>query len=410
MEKQFKSILMLLLFTTKSVWVFCQVGYNTNTLPIGNIEPLMANTGTGGVNSSGAAYYNPAALTQLKGTSFSLSGTALTRFNFNIDGAIQIGNEQLDYNGSGFQSIPTSMIIVKSIATWKVGFSILIPMKFKYEGPTNWKLESLGGSDIKIEQNYDEGQMLLGLSAAKSLNENWSVGISGSVQAYSILSIDQVRFSNVNRPSDVTVDNKRLQISPYNLVLVAGILYSKPKWSIGARITLPSIYLFGKGTYNEFIFIKIDSISNSSSIELQEQKAILKAPLDIRLGVKVIPKERWMFCSDISYGLSTSFNVFESAIYPNRTSQPDMFRSSLGSEFRLITNLFSYGGISYSTPLIDKGYEFMTGTLGLKMKTTNIESTVGAFYSWGGGKSLSLQNVTETYTTLGVFLGTNYVF
>lgn len=36
-----------------------QLSYNTNILPLGDKEALLGNTGTGGLGSTGAVFYNP---------------------------------------------------------------------------------------------------------------------------------------------------------------------------------------------------------------------------------------------------------------------------------------------------------------------------------------------------------------
>ena len=57
-------VLVFSVFTSLSVQA--QNVNNLNLLPLGDKESLMGNTGTGGVHSTGAVFYNPAALTQLE--------------------------------------------------------------------------------------------------------------------------------------------------------------------------------------------------------------------------------------------------------------------------------------------------------------------------------------------------------
>lgn len=407
-----KALTLSVIFLSASIVLFGQTGYNTNTLPVGNIEPLMANTGTGGIQSSGSVYYNPAALTQLDGASFSLSGTAFTKFGFNIDNAVPVGGEKVSYSGSGFQSIPTSMIMVKSIAAWKLGFSVLIPMKFRYEGPKYWDVHTASGpASLAIEQNYEEGQMLIGLSAARKINDYWSLGVSGYVQANSILSINQIRYTNKSNPVFTAQESSRTQYNPYHFVMLVGVQYSRPKWGIGARITLPNMYLFGEGSYTEYIYYNTSTLpATSSSVDLPKQKAVFKTPLDLRIGLSVKVTNKWMLCADNSYTLAQEYNVFESAVYPLTTKQSDIFRSSIGSEYAFSNKFFCYSGIALSIPFEQSGYHFYTGTAGIKVKTQHIENMIGMFYSQGGGDNQTLKDAKEHYVSYGIFLGTNYKF
>ena len=55
--------------------LYGQTAFNPNLLPLGEEEALLANTGTARSGSTGAVFYNPAGLSTVEGTSFSLSGS-----------------------------------------------------------------------------------------------------------------------------------------------------------------------------------------------------------------------------------------------------------------------------------------------------------------------------------------------
>jgi len=94
----------------------------------------MGNTGTGGLNSTGAVYYNPAALTMLEGNSFSLSASAYMRYKFSADPFAEINGEKLLYEAEDYQSIPSSVVMARKKGDWNIALSLMIPLDFLYEG------------------------------------------------------------------------------------------------------------------------------------------------------------------------------------------------------------------------------------------------------------------------------------
>jgi hypothetical protein len=201
-----------------------QLSYNTNILPLGDKEALLGNTGTGGLGSTGAVFYNPAALTLLEGSSFSLSGSAYMQYSFKTKPFAVIDGNVLDYSGSGFQSVPTSLVMARSLGTWKVAFSLLVPTQFKYEGQQDWRL-TVGGTPyrLKILQNYSEAIFMGGLSVARKINDRWSWGVSVYGQYFSYLSFSDVRFSNIDDPTKISLSSSRDQRAPVSLYVLAGL-------------------------------------------------------------------------------------------------------------------------------------------------------------------------------------------
>ncbi len=136
-----------------------QSAYNPNILPLGHKEALMANTGTGGIGSTGAVYYNPGALASLEEDYFSLSGAAYLRYTFEADPIAVINGRELTFEGDAFRSIPTSVIRVNRLGDWRLAFSALIPMQFNYEGIQEWEVPVFDDVlAITSVQNYQPGQ------------------------------------------------------------------------------------------------------------------------------------------------------------------------------------------------------------------------------------------------------------
>ncbi len=86
---------------------FSQTGYDNQILPVGGFKALMANTGTAGLNSVGAIYYNSAALTQLEDNSLKVSGATYTGYRFKATPLFEAEGANLDHEGSSSTSTPS---------------------------------------------------------------------------------------------------------------------------------------------------------------------------------------------------------------------------------------------------------------------------------------------------------------
>jgi hypothetical protein len=398
----------------------CQTGYNMNILPVGDIEPMMANTGTAGLHSTGSVYYNPAALTQLERNSFSLKGTAYTLFSFKADPIAIIDNQKLVYESTGFQSIPTTLVLVKKFNSWRAALSVIIPMSYNYEGLSRWDVGNPVYAELEVLQNYKERMMLIGLSAARKLNDKWSIGISAFGQSYSYLSYINLELTSRNDSQFLVNDVTREKYNPFNLLLIAGLHRASEKWNMGLRISAPNLYLFGKGEYQYSSYSKTSptepAIINEFNLEKQEIR--FKTPLDVRFGIAYRASNKFQLTSDISYTWNIKYDPFVTPDYENILDFKGSFRVSTGIEFVVKDSVFAYLGTSF-TPLRSGTsfdvfeQDFYTGTAGVRFNSKNIKTVLGFHYTLGTGKrelTTTLASNSESYGYIGLFIGTNYVF
>ncbi|QCK16576.1 OmpP1/FadL family transporter [Mangrovivirga cuniculi] len=397
-----------------------QSAYNPNILPMGDKEPLMANTGTGGLASTGAVYYNPAALTMLEGTSFSLSGTAYLHYKFTANPIGTINGQDLKYEASGFQTVPTSIVMVKSYKDWKVAFSVLTPMDFRYEGLSSWTINGPDQAlDVTFLQNYKENMLLVGLSAAKKINEQWSWGASLYYQGFSFSTFIEANTIVNNNPERLIQQSSRTTIRPKNIMIIAGIQHEGEKMNFGIKLTTPSIYLFGKGDYYNYNFSNInpDNIT-ADEINLTGIKTKFKTPGEIRAGITYKPGVNWTIASDIGYSFKLNYDIYPDNEIEERESLRGNFRVSSGAEYLLSDRISLYSGGSYTPSLEkpgegEKGVAFWAFFTGFKLKSKYFHTDLGLFYSIGNGeqpKAVGTGITKLRYRYLGAFLGTNYTF
>ena len=394
---------------------------NPNILPLGDDEPLMANTGTGGLESNGSVYYNPAALAMLKGNSFALTGTAYLLFSFESNPIARIENNNLNYSGKGFRTIPTSLIIVRRFKELRLAFSVLQPQQFDFEGPYSWQVPiSNDILNFDMNQNYSERMQLIGLSAARPVNEHWSVGLSAYAQNYAYLAALNFRGALTSLPETINTIEERHKRTSLHMLLIAGIHRTSPDWNLGLRLSLPNIRISSNGTYHYYEYNNLDGAGNVkvTYIDYDKLQTHIKTPFDIRLGMTLTKLKNWTLAMDVSYGLGVKYRVYNVPSLPDSIDANATYRISLGAE-RVLNKTFSlHAGGSYnptSTNILNGEYKIENWSVvgGVKLSTEHIVYYLGYFYALGksdnnplvgGGNSEDI----EKYN--GIFFGTKYRF
>lgn len=394
-----------------------QLAYNTNILPLGDKEAMMANTGTGGVGSLAAVYYNPAALSDLQGTSFSLAGSAFMGFSFSASPLAYIDGTKLDFKGSGFQGVPTSFIMARSTGAWKLAFSILVPTEFHYEGQEDWSL-AVQGVPIRLKQleNYAEVLYLSGLTAARKLDDDWSVGFSLAGHYYTLLSTSEARLAVVDDPSLVSINTSRDRRSAFGLFGILGALHKGPRMDVGIRLITPSVRLGGSGEYYEYAFNNLGGTGSGTSAEmdLTGLRSDFKDPMDLRLGLTYRASAMIDLSLDASYATGVEYDAISGPGIRSIQKVDASFRLSGGAEAKFTDNLSLLTGAAFSptkssTDHVASSVDFTSFSVGVKTRKGVVESTIGFFHAGGIGdypvEGLSARG-EQRYMFNGLFLRT----
>ncbi|NVK26571.1 MAG: hypothetical protein HWE14_00940 [Flavobacteriia bacterium] len=385
----YQRFLIAVMAALSSVMGFAQGDFSQNLMPLGDIESLIGNTGTGGVHSTGAVYYNPAALTDLSGTNFSFSGNAYFRFQFKSKPFLTIQGEELDFEGSAYRSLPSSLISTKNWGDWTLGFSLVIPSSFYIEGKEFWQLNNAGDPlNIQAQHNFSEDYFLAGFSAARKLGNGWSVGGTLTGQYYYYLSTVGVNIYSVNNPSIVSVTSNRQTLESYSLYLNVGILKRWEKFSMGLRVITPSIRLSGSGDFYAFNYT---SGTPSQEIDIIGGRVHKVTPVDFRLGFTYNFNENWMWAVDGAYTLETEHNYYDGQA-PVDESSPSNLRISSGVSGTVKEGRDVYFGMSYNPYRANLNGREVTQSLvsvtgGSRIQIGKSMNSIGVFYAIAGLES-----------------------
>lgn len=408
-----RSVFFFLLLLSAS-GLLAQSAYNHNVLPMGDGEALMANTGTGGIGSPGAVFYNPGALTMLDGTSFSLSGSAYMQFSIKASPIAKIGNTELDYEANGFQTIPTSVVLVRQKKEWRLAFSVLIPYEFNYEGPTNWTVP-LNNQDINLRliQNYREKIFFAGLTAARKLGNGWSFGMTMNLQTYDLLSFTDLSTTIVGNQSVLIRSTNRQDIKVNNLYVIAGIHRTFEKWNMGLKVDLPTVKITGTGQYYDYNFSNVNGSGEGVEINEEDIGANYEMPLSVRFGATFKPNSKWTMVADIGHAFDNRYNNYDVSNVGQEEKAKGTLRTSLGMQYQLKEKTSLHGGFAHAFAKInDSDQDFWSGFMAVKFLTAHVESSFGLFYTQEQGDEEASDGLIshQTSTFYGVFLGTNYKF
>lgn len=416
-DRSSRKTIVAILFLGAPLAGIAQLAYNTNILPLGDKEAMMANTGTGGVGSLAAVYYNPAALSELQGTSFSLAGSAFMGFSFSASPLAYIDGTRLDFEGKGFQGVPTSFIIARSTGVWKLAFSILVPTEFHYEGQQQWSFP-VQGVPVRLKQleNYSEVLYLSGLTAARKLNDEWSLGFSLAAHYYNTLSTSEARLAVVDDPSLLSINTSRDRRTAFGLFGIIGLLHKGALMDVGLRVITPGARLGGTGEYYEYSFNNLGGpgTEQSGETDLTALRADFRDPMDIRLGLTYRAAKALDLSFDASYATGVEYDAVSGSGLRSVQQVDASYRLSLGAEGKVNDDLSILAGGSYSptkssTDHVASSVDFTGYSIGVKKRKGVVESTIGFFHSGGIGDypvdGLSTRG-EQRYTFNGLFLRT----
>lgn len=414
----------IIVFILSSSILKGQTAFNPNLLPLGEEEALLANTGTGRIGSTGSVFYNPAALASLDGTSFSLSGSAYTLSAFEANPLEVINGQELVYTGTGYQTIPTSIIMARKFGEWRLAFSVLIPMQLRFEGTQRWEVTGNPGGDIldvRVTQYYREKMSLTGLTLSRPINEKWSWGVSLYSQYYTYTSQVDLTAQFQQSTDFYFRNSSRIRLNPTNLLIMAGVHRKGENLDWGLRLTVPSIHIYGRGDFYSERYERTDAQTvNRELVETGRVQSRFITPWDLRFGIHYRFEEKWNASLDISIGTAEEYQVFDTEAVDTRLQIKNSFRISTGWERIFSEKLSGFVGISYMPTDLDpqegrssSSFEYTSVSIGSKMQTGVISTTLGIYYAQGASNTNSTIGPSvwrENYSYLGGFIGTQYSF
>ncbi len=246
----------LLLFLI-SVHLMAQRGnYKFNNY--GNSSILLSGNVTGSVDDIALTYYNPARLTELGNTKFSFNAQA---YEFSALKLNHLAGDQTTASDNNFNGIPSIAGGTFNLFGTRFAYSVLSKSKIDININYSSNFYNNEGSDVitndseaitKAKFNTRIKDEWVGLTWAKKINEQLSLGISGFASIYKDRGNTTVNIANQNSDGSVAFYNNDngYSLESYGFFFKIGANYQLPKFDIGLNINLPYLEVYQKGKYN----------------------------------------------------------------------------------------------------------------------------------------------------------------
>lgn len=399
--------------------------YNPNIIPVGESSAFMGNTGVGGLKDTGAVFYNPALLADLKSSEVSLTGSAYFMFEIAFDGAFAIDNENIPYRANGFMTIPHSLVSTVKLANQTFAFSVLVPESIRTGTTKEFQTTNFSGVVMPSGQSQS---IWVGLSRGHRLTKDWAWGLTFWGIYHSELETTGAEFRYQDGSQIFGKDISRTDIQHMSLASTLGVHYQlTDSVSIGFRAQSPNFRVHSEAEYQRNnSFVNTTNPPGSQIVYTNEriytQKAEYELPADFTLGVMVTPSARFNYMIDLSYQLTTDFTMIPQLAPERKFQTKPTARINAGLEWKIRDKLplrfgafFNPSAMSDINTVSDNSLrtDVWGASLGLAMSSNaNSESGIGVFYGQGTGvaRNSSGDELPGRLRFGGLMLSTSYFF
>ena len=400
---------------------------NRGVLPIGEIEAFMANTGVALSGSTGAVYYNPAGLASVEKNHLSISANSYIKTTGDITPLQTFDGTEMNFHVEGLQTIPTSFVSTGRLGDVRYAFSVLIPHQLKvqdshayssphypnmqYSRTNSYSLLEAGPTiAARFSGLYDAGAGCFFTLQSTTNTSAFTAGTNSSTGAY-------VSTSYYDATSSGLLCNAGVQVRMTDVLRV------------GATLRLPFIAFTQMGTSAEFVQIpNIGSPSDGKSAAdgPKDIKPDFKIPLEIAIGAEYRFAPTLAGYADLNYQVATKQNTGAPGALDNENN--GTARASVGLAYNATPTIELYGGFGYnpsSVKTINSDYaeNFVVGTVGSRVTTSNTNLGIGLLYAHSTGEIQSpaydyqLQEIpgqkktgSVTTTAFGILLSSGFLF
>jgi hypothetical protein len=373
----------------------------------------------GRADDTGAVYYNPSGLAELREGRVAVSGAVYLSFNTHYDAVLHIDNTDVPFEESGFVTIPSTYVATRRLGDWVGALSVLVPSSFQENNRLPFTTPNYQ-SNILLSQNVSE--LWIGLSAAHKLGEHWSLGLSvfgiqheeTSTLGYDLGNPATMMFGTLLSQTDFNV---------FGFLATIGASYIATDWlRFGLRAQTPLLQVYGKET--AFRAIHPLTLTGAPQTKLDDVTgpANYAMPFDFTLGTALTVSDVLALLADVSLQLGGSYSTFpSSATFNGVVTLKPTPRFNLGMELKPAPAFPVRLGLYYN-PSADGGspgdsnflkQDFYGLTAGVGLNDVHVRTSVGAFYAWSNGLATPAGGTTGALISsrgIGALLTTAYAF
>jgi long-subunit fatty acid transport protein len=372
---------------------------------------------------SAAAFYNPATLARMKGSSLSAAVSVYTKSDIKFGNLQDFSKAPLEMNQGTFTAIPTSSGTVYTFGNFAFSISIVTPDFYSYDG----EIESTEKKSHFLHE-LDES-LWVGGSLALNISPDSSLGITMYYTSRTFQRINTIKeTTGTGVSTDIVVTNEEKNITNNSLVYVLGYFKKlTPNLNMGLSYRLPSLEISGKASYTQFrVSTQSGLITDITQSDLLSETNI---PQRISLGFSYKYSGKLTMSAEIQHFESTSYDdiISDVPVIQERIVHKPVTNFHLGFEYLMKSWLIFRGGAysnNTSAPSIPNNptrkYQDKISMWGFSSQFAFLTSpqssvTLGGYYS--GGKGNSAQFLGDKYIKISksiqyftFLVGTSYNF
>jgi len=250
-----KLIKVILIFASICSWGQ-QANYKFNNF--GNRSILLSGNVTGSVSDIGLVYYNPARLTKLENTGFSFNAKA---YQINKINLTSVFDEERQLENISFGGVPSMAGGTFTLFGERFGYSFLARRRGNLKLNTSTRQISDRITELFPDaEAYNLNASITdsvkedwyGLTWAKEISENFSLGISAFASSYNNEGSRSVSHTIQFNPDAVGYFLKRTGFTQksYGLNIKVGASYKLKNIDLGLNINVPYLEVYEDGGYN----------------------------------------------------------------------------------------------------------------------------------------------------------------
>jgi len=312
----------------------------------GNRSILLSGNVTGSVSDIGLAYYNPSFLTEIENVGFSLNAKAYQLTSLKLDNVL---DENSKLSNTNFNGASTMAGGVFNLFGTRFAYSYLTKLNnnFDFDYTSDYLNDAIldlfpdaENHNAKIGLNSKSKDTWTGLTWAKKINDNFSLGVSvfGSIYSYS----GNSNLDNTIQSSNNNVANYQnisgFKQKSYGVFTKIGGNYHFPKFDIGLNVNFPYLEVYSDGSYNysEVIAGVSPEFNKFIDIELEDLDASRKEPFGISIGAG-IPIKKCKLHLNIDY--VSGLGRYDRIIIPNiDTGEDELTPVNFDEERHVVIN------------------------------------------------------------------------
>ena len=357
----------------------------------------------------GATYYNPARLALIEDPVFSINAKIYQLSSIKIDKYLFDGSNLSSSNFEGLPSMVSGTFKLKKLENHQFAYSFIsrsrytinlnygtdiIDNEFQETLPDIDKYFGTTGLDNQLRENW------FGVSWAKSITSNFSVGASLFASYYTYSASNNEQFTSIDIQEQVTSYTNKVGFNQksYGAFLKVGAAWVLEKFELGLNIDLPYLEVYKEGSfYNEEVLAgsqngnDIFTLNNFDDIDAKR-----KYPLGISIGAGIpINKNKIHLNASWNSGIDTYDrleipiieSVTEEDVYAYKFEEKlnSTFNIGFGAEIYINPKLNGYG--SFSTDF--SPFDVNTSIIELSSQSEDKVNIDSDYYHYGLGINFS---------------------